>query len=162
MAWFKCCDTLFSNRKVTKAWMTDPASLGAWLMCGTWSANQETDGHIPEHIVRMFGISDDQIEALVDAGLFLPDPVDTGWVMHDFLEYNPSRAELAEKRQKDAVRRASARTPRGQRAGAKRPVPEPVPEPVTPLRGVNGAHISEKAVRNRKRLGIEPTGGNAA
>jgi hypothetical protein len=176
MAWFKCCDTLFSNKKVTKAWMNEPASIGAWLMCGTWCANQETDGHVPEHIVRMFGITDTQVTALVDAGLWTA--VEDGWLMHDFLDYNPSKAELLDKRAKESARRSqrggttkprplherSTVAARTQQRDADVNGPVPVPVPVTSLREVkSGKSLSAKEARTRKRLGLDgPEGGNAA
>ena len=166
MAWLKVDDQFFSNPKAVKAFTTDPAALGVWLMCATWSANQMTDGRIPEYVVQMWGVKQDAINVLVDAGLWLEDGTEAGWVMKDFLDYNPSRAELEGKRAKESARRNAARpkqrvstnAARTQQRGADVIGPVPVPEPVTPLRGVNTRGVSAKEARTRKRLGLEAEG----
>lgn len=167
MAWLKIDDQFYANRKAVQAFTTDPSALGVWLMCATWSANQMTDGRIPAYLVRMWSVDQGAIDVLVDCGLWLEDSAEDGWVMKDFLDYNPSRAELEEKRAKDAARRSAAR-PRGRAtdsavahdgnaSGASRPVP--VPEPVTPLRGVKRGSVSAKEARTRKRLGLDQVEG---
>lgn len=168
MAWLKVDDQFFSNPKAVKAFTTNPAALGVWVMCATWCANQMTDGHVPGHLVRMWGISDDLIGVLVDSGLWTVNPVEDGWVMHDFLDYNPSRAELVEKREKEAARRAqrgSTNGTRTQQRGASVNGPVPVPVPDTSPKGdvYGGKGISAKEKRTRQRLGlVGPEGGNAA
>jgi hypothetical protein len=161
MAWLKIDDQFYANQKAVKAFTTDPAALGVWLMCATWSANQMTDGHVPEHLVRMWGVQQEAIDVLVGSGLWLEDATSEGWVMKDFLDYNPSRAELEEKRAKEAARRSQrggTNATRTQQRGADVIGPVPVPEPVTPLRGVNTRGVSAKEARTRKRLGLEAEG----
>jgi hypothetical protein len=43
-------------------------------------------------------------ETLVDVGLWTQNG--TGWVIHDYLEFNPSREQVEEKRRKDSARKA--------------------------------------------------------
>lgn len=163
MAWAKLTDDWLSHPKVMSAraeggW----SALGVWAGALTWVNQQRTDGFVPESWVRLHnGI--EEAAVLVKVGLWHEDASRDGWQFHDYADYQPLRAELeAKSQQKRSAGQAGGKQTASRRAANGKPVPEPVPEPVTPLRGVSGASNSEKAVRNRKRLGIEPTGGNAA
>lgn len=163
MAWFKCCDTLFSNHKVMQAWTSEPAAMGLWIIAGTWSASQELDGFVPEHMVNLWASNGTELGlVLEDAGLWKRDAAQAGWRFHDFLDYNPSKEELAERRAKESARKAggsrkeSARKVNGIREAVNGPVPVPVP--VTTPKGVVSARatsISAKQARNRRRLGLD-------
>ena len=89
------------------------------------------DSHVSGMRVQWLSICD----SLVDAGLW--EVVEGGWQIHDYLEYNPSRADTLAKRAADLERKrtpkrpeeTSARIPRGIQTDSKRPVPDPVPVP---------------------------------
>ena len=103
MTWLKVHDGFHGHPKVEDV----PASaLGLWVRCGSWATAYLTDGHIPGAIGARFGRKRDA-DALVSVGLWLPEP--GGWVMHDFLDYNPSaqqvRAERTVWRERAAARR---------------------------------------------------------
>lgn len=74
---------------------------------------------------------------LVRAGMW--EPADGGWIIHDYLEYNPARqdvlarraADLARKRKDEQPAKHSTRIPNGIHAESQRPVPVPVPVPNT-------------------------------
>ena len=71
MAWFKVDDKLHSSRKV----MSIPkrqrlAAIGLWTLAGSWSADQETDGIIPDYMIAEWGGTRAVVQALVDAGLW--------------------------------------------------------------------------------------------
>lgn len=107
MAWFKIDDGFHCHPKVLAA--GTPAA-GLYVRCGSWAAQQVTDGVIPKHVARMYG-TPRMIKALVDAGLWhqrghgcgsCPETDANSYVIHQYLEKNPSRAET------DAARKAKS------------------------------------------------------
>lgn len=158
MAWARFDDLYDDNRKIKKAWRSDRAAIGLHAMAITYCSRHATDGLVdiewvterlpaPRERVRVIGV-------LVECELF--EPVDAGvWRVHDFLDYNPSRADLTERRAKDAARKArgrdspvrlesvrsplgvraeSERTPSGLHSESARPVPaRPVGTGPTPV-----------------------------
>jgi hypothetical protein len=80
-------------------------------MALAYSCGHEYDGEIDTEFVETLLPKDRErdgaVQALVDAGLW--KPMKGGWVIHDYLKYNPSAAELAEKRRREAERKAAAR-----------------------------------------------------
>ena len=140
MAWLKVDDRFCLNSKAIKVWTTNPAALGLWLMGGSWTANQMEDGFIPSHVIAMLG-SAELADVLMDAGLWSFDATRDGFLMNDFLKYNPSRAELEAKTEQKRVagkaggkqsasrRQANAKQKRSKREAESKP--EAVPEPET-------------------------------
>lgn len=110
MSWFRIDDKFHSHSKVL---MAGNAATGLYTRCGAWSCDQGTDGMIPRHVARSFG-STREITSLVSCGLWAE--VETGYVMPDFLDFNPSAAEVEAKRQA----RAEAGAKGGQRSGETR------------------------------------------
>ena len=74
-----------------------------------YCARELTDGHVPEHrvsrLIPRFKAS--YLGELVDSGMWLPSA--GGYAIHDYLEWNKSRAWWEEKREKDAKRLAEWR-----------------------------------------------------
>lgn len=81
-----------------------------------WSSDNLTNGHIPAGDLEL--VSDVKnpgrhVTGLIDAGRWhLPGhdcksehcyPIDNGWLIHDYLFYNPSREEVIAKRDKRAA-----------------------------------------------------------
>lgn len=102
MPWVKLDDRFPSHRKV--ALLSDRAfRLHVSAMC--WCAENLTDGHIGDRelalVANIRGIKA-TAKQLEDAGLW--DRVDGGWVVHDYLEYNPSREQVLAERKKNAER----------------------------------------------------------
>jgi len=100
--WLKTDDRYPEHRKVRR--LTDAAyRLHHTAMCAC--AKDETDGLVTE-----IDISDMEhgprlrkhVDSLVLAGLWESAP--GGWIIHDFLDYNPSHAQLDEKRAADRER----------------------------------------------------------
>lgn len=103
--WLKVDDGFYDHPKVEEATLS---ALGLWVRCGSWSSRHKRDGLVPLRQVRKFGRLRDA-EALVDVGLWVPVP--GGFAMHDFLDYNPSKAELdARDAERDRARRAGGRS----------------------------------------------------
>lgn len=104
--WFKLDDRFHSHWKVVAA---GNAAIGLWVRCCTWSADYKRDGKVPADIARMYGTAD-EMGALADAGLWLPNG--DGFVVPDFLEYNPKqnaehRAQIAGARRVAGMTRAA-------------------------------------------------------
>jgi hypothetical protein len=102
MTWVRLDDRFPSHRKV--ALLTDRAfRLHVSAIC--WCSENLTDGHISDReltlVTRGRGVkaTAQQLEA---AGVW--DRVDSGWVIHDYLEYNPSREQVLLERKKNAER----------------------------------------------------------
>lgn len=94
MSWFRLDDKFHSNQKVIAA---RNAAVGLYVRCGTWSADQGTEGRIPSHVALMFGTKA-EIARVSAAGLW--QPTDYGYLIRDYLEYNLSNDEVGERREK--------------------------------------------------------------
>lgn len=115
-----------------------------------YSARQETDGFVPEQQARrlcadlVMDLGADWIEivkALIEVGRWIEAP--GGYLIHDFLDYNPPRAKRDADRQAARERMAAARANKRGRSqdvrantsgssGNPVPVPQPVPQRSTP------------------------------
>lgn len=95
MVWFKVDDTLAFHAKVIAA---GNAAMGLWVRAGSWSAQQLTDGFVPEHVALSMGTAR-QASALVSAGLWERAP--GGYAFHDWTEdeRQPTREQVASKRE---------------------------------------------------------------
>lgn len=115
MAWVRIDDQAPRNEKIMAA---GPAACWLWV-CGIAHAqSQLTDGFISRQALKMIGIPAGVVVKLADklvaAGLF--ERAEGGFMVHDYLEYNPSRGQVLAKRAEDADRKRrseSDRTPRG-------------------------------------------------
>jgi hypothetical protein len=154
--WFKCDDQLFSNPKIMDAWTQEGAAMGLWIIAGTWSASQELDGFVPDYMIRMWAKNGDDLAAVLEAvGLWNRDAESNGWWFHDFLDYNPSSAELREKRGKEAERKSNARGKSGQKVSESRPAglradviaPVPDPDPLTTKSEYARVRVNGKPVK---------------
>jgi hypothetical protein len=105
MAWFAVDDTFHSHRKRLAA---GNAAVGVWTACGSYCGQHLTDGHVPGEVAKLYGRSAD-IAALVRVQLWhaaghdctrCPQPIGNAYLMHDYLEYNPSREEVEVERRK--------------------------------------------------------------
>lgn len=96
MVWFKVDDKLHDHPKARKA---GPTAMGVWLLAGSWSADNLTDGFIPAAILPRWGRPRDATR-LVEVGLWHADEQDgeKGWRFHEWAERQPTRAQkLAER-----------------------------------------------------------------
>jgi len=97
MSWVKIDDQMFSHPKVLEA---GNAAVGLWLRLLSWAAAHGTDGQIPAAVPGMFTKSTRRdLKSLTRAGLLDESPCGHGWVIHDYLDWNPSAAEVEEKRE---------------------------------------------------------------
>ena len=126
LAWAKLDDGLTFHEKIVEA---GNAATGVWVRGLAWSAYHLTDGFVPTKIARLVaGESRGALKALVGSRLWVECP--GGYQIHDYLKYNPSKAEVLEKREKDRLRKlASSGSPPTGVASASNP-PDPDPDPV--------------------------------
>ncbi|WP_069743061.1 hypothetical protein [Streptomyces sp. EN23] len=98
MSWFKIDDGFHCHPKVFAA---GTPAIGLYVRCGSWAAQQVTDGVVPKHVAKMYG-TPRMIKALVDAGLWhqkghgcesCPELDANSYAIHQYLERNPSRVE---------------------------------------------------------------------
>ncbi|MFB7007863.1 MULTISPECIES: hypothetical protein [unclassified Streptomyces] len=98
MSWFKIDDGFHCHPKVFAA---GTPAIGLYVRCGSWAAQQVTDGVIPKQIAKLYG-TPRMIKALVDANLWhqkghecesCPELDANSYAIHQYLERNPSRVE---------------------------------------------------------------------
>ena len=118
MSWVKLDDNFAGHRKVLAAGLE-----AAWLhiegLC--YCAQQETDGAILDAaLVKLTQFSKPKAERLavrlVEVGLW--ERNGTGYAIHDYLEYNPSKKELEARR--EIKRRAGQAGGLAKQAGKER------------------------------------------
>lgn len=102
MPWVKLDDRFPSHRKV--ALLSDRAfRLHVSAIC--WCAENLTDGRIGDRelplVAHIRGIKA-TAKQLEEAGVW--DRTDDGWMIHDYLDYNPSREQVLLERKKNAER----------------------------------------------------------
>lgn len=114
MTWFKVDDSFHSHPKVLAA---EPAALGLWVVAGTWSSANLTDGFVPDHVLpRLLPDAVKLAEQLVTCGLWRR--ARGGHRFHDWGDYNPSSEDV--KREREAARERM-RNLRAKRKGTAQP-----------------------------------------
>jgi hypothetical protein len=147
VSWAKIDDQLHGHRKILRAWKCRPA-LGLHFMAMSYSASHEPKGFVPEEFVeeKLPAVRERSaaIEALTDtpagftAGLWVP--VDGGWNIHDWDEYNGDAKTREEVR---AAKSAAGKKGAEARWGKKQTDSKPIAEchtPATP--SVNGTGMA--------------------
>jgi hypothetical protein len=120
MTWFKVDDGLHAHRKAVRAGV--PA-MGLWVLAGSWSANQLTDGWVPDYIAaRLDPAYKAHAASLVAAGLWVAGEHDgdSGWWFHQWAEQQPSREQVLTDRAAAAERQRRARERAKERREAER------------------------------------------
>ncbi len=151
VAWAKLDDGLTFHGKVIEA---GNAAMGVWVRGLAWSAYYLTDGFVPNKVARLVaGESRGALKALVCSRLWLECP--GGYRIHDYLKYNPSKAEVLEKREKDRLRKLgiSGETPGGVATASNPPDPDPDPDPLDREIEAPGIPIHTIEQLGFKRLG---------
>jgi len=109
MPWAKVDDQLHSHPKALAAGLE---AMGLHLLAMSYVAAYKLEGRVPLEFVRRF--DDEGGEAIADllVGVGLWEKNGRGWVIHDWLKYNPSNAQakrLAKERQASGKRGGEAR-----------------------------------------------------
>lgn len=110
MSWFKLDDQFHSQPKVIAA---GNAAIGLYCRLGTYCADKLTDGFVPTSVARSFMGTSKELRALTTCPIPdtrpLLDEVPGGYLMRDYLDYNPSRAAVLAERDKAKDRMARGR-----------------------------------------------------
>lgn len=104
MTWLKVDDGFPTHHKVLSI-PRGPrrlAAVGAWTLAGAWVAGNQHDGRVPNTVLEELAIGPRVVADLVSAGLWSENG--SGYMMHDYLDYNPS-AEKVEKDRREASER---------------------------------------------------------
>lgn len=106
MPWGRLDDSFDSHRKVRRAGLE---ATGLHARALSYCAGALTDGHIdPEWLEERGARKAAKLgELLVVAGLW--EPNSDGFVIHDYLEYNPSRESVLAKRLAENKRKAEGK-----------------------------------------------------
>lgn len=181
MPWLRLDDEMGEHRKVRRAMKASRAAIALHTFGLLHCARYLTDGFVEEAYVD--DVCDDArmtprerraaIDALEQHDLW--SRVDGGWRIHDYLDYNPSRAEVEDKRRRDADRKAkgrqtqaeqresagspqrvhadTTRTPNGRRAVSSGPDPTRIrtAPPIPPAGGGELPPVPTPPEGNRKR-----------
>lgn len=144
MSWVRIDDKAWSHPKL--AGLSGNA-VRLWLFGLCWCNQQESDGCVPSAMLRVLGGAPKVAAELVAAGLW--EATDDGWRFHDYLNYQPSREQLAAQRNatrervtKHRERERNAVTPTVSNASETlppiptRPDPNQIQPPVGPPPGV--------------------------
>ena len=143
MSWGKIDDQFHAHRKAKIAWKGHPRALGLHLLAISYCAGHLTDGLVDrEFVEEKIPVTRERnaaTAALMDAGLWLED--EQGWRINDWLDYNPSRAEILEKRRADSERKARGRRPESRR--------NPLGIQAESARSPNGVHADSESPHAR-------------
>jgi hypothetical protein len=105
MTWFKVDDSLHSHPKAMAAGL---APMGLWLIAGSWSNANLTDGFVPDYMLPRFADgTSEHAEKLVAVGLWRR--AKGGYRFHDWHEYQPTRESRIQEREKWRDKKAKQR-----------------------------------------------------
>jgi hypothetical protein len=140
MTWAKLDDGFVDNPKVEPvSW----AARGVWVTALSWCARKLTDGRVTRKAASILEFPDEAVAELVAAGLWDELEDGGGWVVHDYLVYNPSKDEVVVERNFAKQRRVKARDRRGKKRSDASPLQTefasatPDPDPVKRSCSVN-------------------------
>lgn len=113
VAWFRVDDTFAFHPKAVAA---GNAACGLWVRAGAWSAQQLTDGFVPDHVVKTLE-GEKAAGQLVKAGLWSKEQ--GGYRFHewDAENRNWTREQVEARRKADRDRKAAAKARRQRRKG---------------------------------------------
>src|SRR5690349_11970818 len=122
MTWFKVDDTFYRSRKVRKLGDERVACVGLWTLCGGWSADNLTDGFVPWEVIEDWDDVRSLAKRLIVAGLWVETEVDgeAGVQFHDWEDWQPTKAQVQQRRKHDAERRARWREEQRRRREAQK------------------------------------------
>lgn len=109
MPWFKIDDGFHCHPKVLAA---GTPAVGLYVRCGSWAAQQASDGIVPKQVARMYG-TPRMIKALIEAGMWhqkghdcpsCPELDANSYAIHEYLDRNPSRVDIEKERKAKSER----------------------------------------------------------
>lgn len=108
MAWYKVDDRLPTSRKLIRIPRSKrAAAIGVWTLAGAWSMHDLTDGFVPAYMIEEWGGDESHADALVNAGMWEEDERDgdPGYQFVNWDEYQPTKADVEAKRERDRERK---------------------------------------------------------
>lgn len=112
MAWARFDDRFHGNPKVMGVWQTCPEAIGLYVMSVTYCSQHETDGLVHDWFLQTLEPKRSKrnrlTSALLNAGMF--EEHSAGFLINDYLEFNPSKADLEARREAERTRRERAKT----------------------------------------------------
>jgi hypothetical protein len=114
MAWFALDDGFDTHPKVRKA---GNAAVGLFVRLGVHATRHLTEGHLDGDIVRQYG-TEPNVRKLIAVGMLhasghacprCEQPADGDYVIHDYLDYNKSRAQIEAAREAARKRQQKGR-----------------------------------------------------
>jgi hypothetical protein len=114
MPWFALDDGFDSHPKVRKA---GNAAVGLFVRLGVHATKHLTEGHLDGDIVRDYG-TPATVRKLISVGMLhafghdckrCEQPTEDGYVIHDYLDYNKSRAQIEAARENARKRQQKGR-----------------------------------------------------
>lgn len=113
MPWFKVDDSFHSHPKVLA---TEPAALGLWVIAGSWSSSNLTDGFVPDYVLTRLLPNPEQLaKKLCTAGLWRR--AKGGYQFKDWDHYQMSSDEVQAERAAARDRMAQLRKRRREKNG---------------------------------------------
>ncbi|MEV5819260.1 hypothetical protein AB0L22_08805 [Micromonospora haikouensis] len=115
MTWFKVDDGLHKHRKRIRCGldMEGFAALGLWTTAGSWSADELTDGWIPDDVIDYLapGLGQQLAKRLERACLWdrVTRDGEEGWEFHEWTDHQPTREQVLADRAAAALRQKRAR-----------------------------------------------------
>jgi hypothetical protein len=118
MAWIRIDDHIAHHPKFTKV---SPTACWLWVTGLGFAQKYLTDGFIPtKSLAALSHIPNPQPFAAELVATKLWERRNTGFQIHDYLEFNDSARVVKARRKQDRLRKASSRNPRGVRPDSKR------------------------------------------
>lgn len=158
MPWFALDDGFDTHPKVRKA---GNAAVGLFVRLGVHATRHLTEGHLDGDIVRRYG-TEPNVRKLISVGMLhghghdclrCPQPADGDFVIHDYLDYNKSRAQIEAARENARKRQNRGR----ETARANRKARDSEPDSRSfPSR--NGSDSAPNRVRNDPLFDDGPAG----
>jgi hypothetical protein len=134
LAWFKVDDAFHSSKPVLRIPRRYRAqAAGLWILAGTWAAQEESDGFVPEYVLEELCGTEALARHLVTSGLWEVTHESqegstfsgcSGWQFRNWGKYQPTRAELEESREKERIRKANYRKSQRDTTGTPAGLPE--------------------------------------
>lgn len=113
MAWARIDDGFVDHPKVLKVWQACPGAVGLHVRAIAYCSRHLTDGVITQAaVISLSPVQrdrDDQTAALVDGGVWYWDEANESFIIHDFNDYHPTKAELEAKREQERKRKVKER-----------------------------------------------------
>ena len=111
MAWARIDDGFFCHPKVIRVWDENPGAVGLWVRLISYCSKYETDGFVTETALAMLSpdvsARSHMVKALIEGAALVAH--EDGYVVQGYLDYNPSREQIAQKREADRVRKENSR-----------------------------------------------------